>query len=320
MGSGAVGHAGPMHVLITGGHGLIGHAVAERLLAADHRVTNVDLPRFGVPDRVPGGPGGPGAYDLIEADILDVADWGAVLGDVDVVVHTAGIHQVDEVARDPVRHIDVNVTGTHKLLTAAHQHGVRRFVYLSSAKVYGHAYGRASREDDLVAPVESYALGKVVAEHYCAHFAEQLDMATCSIRPFSVYGPGQDTHTGYIGALLESLRRGHRVVLAGAPDFVRDFVHLDTVVDLCVDAVCSEHPPPLVLNAGSGRATTLAELVTAFETVTERPLRVSYRDPRPGTLRFTLADTTRMNEFTRPTLPELEAGILETVTAELGRP
>ncbi|MDW3220180.1 MAG: NAD-dependent epimerase/dehydratase family protein [Acidimicrobiales bacterium] len=305
-----------MHVLVTGGHGLIGHGVSERLIAAGHDVTVVELPRFGVPERV----ARPDAYRLIEADILDVAEWGPVLADVDAVVHTAGIHQVDEVARDAVRHIDVNVTGTHKLLTAAHEHGVGRFVYLSSAKVYGHAYGRASRESDLVAPLESYALGKVVAEHYCAHFANELGMATCSIRPFSVYGPGQDTHTGYIGALLESLRRGQRVVLSGDPEFVRDFVHIDTVVDLCVSAVTSEKTPPLLLNAGSGEATTLAQLVKAFETVTERTLRVSYRDPRPGTLRFTLADTDVMREFDAPHMPDLEQGILETVTAELGAP
>ena len=305
-----------MHVLVTGGHGLIGHGVSERLLAAGHEVTVVELPRFGVPDRVPS----PGSYRLVEADILDVGDWGEVLADVDAVVHTAGIHQVDEVARDAVRHIDVNVTGTHKLLTAAHEHDVSRFVYLSSAKVYGHGYGRPSSERDLVAPVESYALGKVVAEHYCAHFANETGMATCSVRPFSVYGPGQDTHTGYIGALLESLRRGHRVVLSGDPDFVRDFVHIDTVVDLCVSAVVSEERPPLLLNAGSGQGTTLAQLVKAFETVTERTLHVSYREPRPGTLRYTTADTAVMRDYAWPAMPDLEQGILETVTAELGNP
>jgi nucleoside-diphosphate-sugar epimerase len=306
-----------VHTLITGGHGLIGHGIRQRLTEAGHKVTVVDLPSFRVPTR----PGEAAmSYDLIEADILDVAEWGDVLDDVDVVVHTAGIHQVDEVARDAVRHIDVNVTGTHKLLVAAEAHGVDRFVYLSSAKVYGHAEGRASAEHDLVAPVESYALGKVVAEHYCAHFARERDLQTTSIRPFSVYGPGQDTHTGYIGALLESLRRGHRVVLPGDPDFVRDFVHIDTVVDLCVRATLSEQAPPLVLNAGSGEATTLAQLVKAFETVTDRRLAVTYRDPRPGTLRFTLADTALMREFSSLQMPDLEEGILETVTAELGAP
>lgn len=317
MATSELGHAGSMHVLITGGHGLIGHGVCQRLIAAGHRVTVVELPRYGVPERVPAPPDD---YSLIEADILDVADWADVLDDVDAVVHTAGIHQVDEVARDAVRHIDVNVTGTHKLLKAAHEHDVGRFVYLSSAKVYGHGYGRASHEEDLVAPIESYALGKVVAEHYCAHFAQRLGMPTCAIRPFSVYGPGQDTHTGYIGALLESLRRGHRVALSGDPDFVRDFVHIDTVVDLCVAATVSDESPPLILNAGSGQATTLAQLVKAFETVTERTLHVSYRDPRPGTLRFTLADTGRMLDLSEPAMPDLEQGILETVTTELGTP
>lgn len=304
------------HTLITGGHGLIGHGVLKRLIALGHEVTVVDLPSFGVPDR-PAVPAD--GYRLIEADILDVAEWGDILDGVDAIVHTAGIHQVDEVARDPVRHIDVNVTGTHKLLTAAADRGVRRFVYLSSAKVYGVGSGVASSEADLVAPVESYALGKVVAEHYCNHFAEKGILETCSVRPFSVYGPGQDTHTGYIGALLESLKRGHRVVLPGDPDFVRDFVHIDSVVDLCVSAAISEKVPPRLLNAGSGDPTRLADLVQAFENVTERPLKVSYLDPRPGTLRFTLADTEVMRDYEWPTMPALEAGLAETVQFELSR-
>lgn len=303
-----------VHVLITGGHGLIGSGVNQRLLAAGHKVTVVDLPRLGCPARSARTPEG---YRLIEADILDVDAWGGVLDDVDAVVHTAGIHQVDEVASDAVRHIDVNVTGTHKLLTAAHARGVRRFIYLSSAKVYGHGTGVASAESDLVAPAESYALGKVVAEHYCGHFARELGMDTCSVRPFSVYGPGQDTHTGYIGALLGSLRRGRRVVLSGDPDFVRDFVHIDTVVDLCVSAAISEKTPPLLLNVGSGEATTLAVLVKTFEAVTNQSLNVTFRDPRPGTLRFTLADTQQMRDFSWPHMRDLEQGILETVTAEL---
>jgi len=317
MGSPDVSQASRVHVLITGGHGLIGHGVSQRLLADGHRVTLLDLPRFGLPERVRDAAESP---DLIEADILDVDVWGDVLDDVDVIVHTAGIHQVDEVARDSVRHIDVNVTGTHKLLMAAQAHDVGRFIYLSSAKVYGHGYGRASAESDLVSPIESYALGKVVAEHYCAHVNREFGIETCSIRPFSVYGPGQDTHTGYIGALLESLRRGQRVVLSGDADFVRDFVHIDTVVDLCVRATLSAAAPPLLLNAGSGEATTLGQLVAAFETVTDRRLGVSFRDPRPGTLRFTLADTQQMQDFSWPHMPQLEQGILETVTAELGAP
>ena len=76
----------------------------------------------------------------------------------------------------------------------------------------------------------------------------------------------------------------------------------------------------MLLNAGSGEATTLAQLVKAFETVTNQSLSVSFRDPRPGTLRFTLADTQQMQDFSWPHMPDLEQGILETVTAELGAP
>ena len=310
-----------MHVLITGGLGFIGHRVGLELLARGAQITIVDLPAFGdasLPSAAIPPQGGP--VEIVLADVRQAADWGHRLADVDVVIHCAGVHQADEVAADVAGHIDVNVAGTRSLLDATVAAGVGRFIYLSSAKVYGQIDGRASQEDDLVAPIDVYALGKAVAEIYCDRYATNHSLEVSVIRPFSVYGPGQDTHTGYMGALLEALRRSRRVILPGGPDTSRDFVHIDTVVDVCVSAALSVDAPPPILNAGSGVPTSLAELVEAFQTASGRDLEVTYRDPRPGTLVRTLADVSLMTDFSCPTLPPLQMGIQETTDAQLGMP
>lgn len=298
-----------MRVLITGGMGFIGRNLTRRLLDDGHSVTAVDLPGADHPPSTLLG----GAR-LAFHDILAVDDWADLLDVTDVVVHGAGIHQVDHFSLDPIRANEVNVTGTHRLLKAAAEHGVGRFVLLSSAKVYGHTDGAPSTETDLVAPAEPYALTKAVAEFYCTHFHEEAGIETTIVRPFSVYGPGQDISTGYIGALIEGVRRDRRIELAGNPEFSRDFVHVDTVVDICAAVVESDDPPP-VINAGSGEVTSLATLVEHFEHLIGRPLRITYTTPRVDTLEHTCSDTTVSELLASPARRGLLGGLEETLRA-----
>lgn len=310
-----------MHVLVTGGLGFIGHHVSLALLERGVRVTIVDLPRFGAVS-LPGVAArrSDAQPEIIVADLLDPEQWAHCLPGVDAVVHCAGVHQVDEVESQPLRHIEVNVGGTRRLLEAMVEHEVPRVVNLSSAKVYGQNPGRPSTEDDIVAPVDAYALGKVVAEQYGVRFAADHGLEVCSVRPFSVFGPGQSTNTGYVGALLDAACHGGRVVLPGSAETVRDFVSIDTVVDTCVAAALADETPPPLLNCGSGEATTLDDLTRTFSTVAGRELVVSYRAPRAGTLRETLADVELMNRFASPRLPALADALSPTIDACLGLP
>lgn len=310
-----------MHVLLTGGLGFIGRHLSVALLERGVRVTVVDLPRFGAVGLPAPSTARAGEAEIVVADIREPDAWSDALAGVDVVVHCAGVHRVDEVEARPLRHVDINVAGTRTLLERVVEHGVSRFVNLSSAKVYGQIpSGHASHEDDLVAPVDIYALGKVVGEQYCDTFAARHGLEVCSLRPFSVYGPGQETQTGYIGALLDGVVGGGHVVLPGDRETRRDFVYIDTVVDACVAAITSDTPPPRILNCGSGTSTTLPELVDLFTSAAGRPLRVTYRDARAGTLRETLADVTLLQQFADPRVPSLHEALAPTIGACLGRP
>ncbi len=168
---------------------------------------------------------------------------------------------------------------------------------------------------DLVRPADEYSLGKCVAEAYCAHFASTSGLEVTSMRPFSVYGPGMDLRTGYCGALLDAVVTGAPVVLSGSPDFSRDFVHLETVVDVVVAAVTNDAPLPALLNIGSGVSTTLAELVEIFSDQVCRSLSATYSTPRPGTLDRTLADISLMSDVTCAHIPDLTTGVREMVQA-----
>ncbi len=105
-------------------------------------------------------------------------------------------------AKNPQAVIDVNVGGTGNLLDAAAASGVRRFVYLSTAKIYGEPARMPSRESDPLCPLDPYATSKLAAEERCRelHLSHGLEVAM--VRPFSVYGAGQDLDTGYVGCCL----------------------------------------------------------------------------------------------------------------------
>ncbi len=293
-----------MKILITGVQGFIGAALARSAVEAGHTVIGVD--------RTARGRDVPKEVELVEGDVTRTAAWRSAFRDVDVVMHSAAVHRSDQVADGPIRSIEVNLRGTRLMLETAQESGVRSFVNLSSAKVYGEPLGFPSAEDDLPNPVEPYGLAKALAEQYCDHFTNHGTMRCVSIRPFSVYGPRQDLSTGYIGQLIEGWLQGRPVRLSGEPSALRDFVHVDDVVDLCMaaaDPSCTYR----VLNSGSGQATSLSTLVSAFASMCGVSMEVDYAKPSAGTIERTLGNVTRTVELLgRPPIPLL-TGLRETL-------
>lgn len=294
-----------MKILVTGVRGFIGAAVATAAHRAGHAVVGVDRTADGraLPDEV----------EFIEGDITRPAAWRSALRGVDVVVHSAAVHLASQIADGPIRSIEVNLHGTRLMLDVAAQSEVRSFVYLSSAKAYGEPLAFPSSEDDLLNPVEPYGLAKTLGEQYCAYYTARGGMRCVSVRPFSVYGPGQDLHTGYIGQLIEACLTDRPATLSGHPRFLRDFVHIDDVVDLCLAA--AQRPEAYeVVNAGSGQATSLETLVASFAALCGESMHVDYSPARPGTIERTLADIRReLDLLGRRPIP-LDTGLRETLT------
>ena len=295
-----------MRLLVTGARGFIGAGVVRAAHSQGHEVVGADYSDHGrdLPKEVA----------LIRGDITRPEEWQSGFEGVDAVVHCAAIHRPDEIAEGTVRSIEVNLRGTRLMLQAAADAGVKRFVHLSSGKAYGEPLGFPSREENLANPVESYGLAKVVTEEYCRHFTAHSAMRCISLRPFSVYGPGQDLSTGYIGQLLEAWTAGTPVALSGDAAFIRDFVHIDDVVDICLAAALRDQPFDLV-NVGSGSPTTLGALVELFARLSGAALDVSFKPARQGTIERMLADLTKQTAvLNRDPIP-LSVGLKGTMDA-----
>jgi UDP-glucose 4-epimerase len=293
-----------LRILITGVRGFIGSALAYAAHSQGHEVIGVDQSTTG--RTLPPG------VEVIEGDITRLAAWRGVFERIDLVIHAAAIHHTDKIAEGPIRSIDVNLRGTRLMLATAAASGVPHFINLSSAKVYGEPLAFPSSEDDLLNPVEPYGLAKAMSEEYCKYYAARSNMRCVSIRPFSVYGPGQDLSTGYVGQLIDGWLSRRPVTLPGKPDFLRDFVHVNDVVDICFAAARRDHSYE-VINAGSGRSASLRDLISEFAMLCGNSIDVTYSAAKPGTITRTLADVGRELPLLGRPPTALRAGLLETI-------
>ena len=222
----------PQRVLVTGGSGFVGKALAAKALSNGSTVRISSRQKLTAPkSRI--------EYCQV-GDLSPATDWFVALQGVDAVVHCAGrAHVMTETAVDPFTAFrTVNGAGTLKLACQAVEAGVKRFVFVSSVGVNGlhTALGKPFSETDKPNPHNAYALSKWEAEQGLLRIAATTGMEVVILRPPLVYGPNAP---GNFGSLMRWLQRYVPLPL-GAIHNQRSLVALDNLVDLIV--ICLTHP------------------------------------------------------------------------------
>ena len=272
-------------VVVTGAGGFIGSALAAGLLARGATVR-----------ALAGAPGQdtsklPAAVEPVHADIGDQAMLDHLAADASVCFHLAGPPSVAGSFGAPAEYARVHVLGTMAMLEACRRAGVRRFVYLSSAEVYGRAGTEPVAEDRPPAPRSPYAAAKAAAEQYVGAWGRASGLECVVLRPFSVYGPGLAGHS-VLGTILRQVCGREEIVLADLRP-VRDFVFLDDVVEGILRAAVLP-VPGRTFNLGTGVGTSVEALAgTAMRAVgVTVPLRCdpALRRPSEAEIHHLVAD------------------------------
>ena len=219
-----------MTILVTGASGFVGRALTARLLA-EGRAIRVAARR----------PGTGAAPTVMVGDLAGDVDWSAAVNGVDTVLHLAGrAHILGREVSSDTSFLRVNVDATRSLAKAAAAAGVRRFVFLSSAKVMGDESGEVPfRESDTPHPVGPYAQSKLLAEQAALEVARATSLSVVILRSPLVYGPG--VRANFL-ALLRAVDRGIPLPF-GSVRNVRSLIAVDNLVDAllaCVGAPSSE--------------------------------------------------------------------------------
>jgi UDP-glucose 4-epimerase len=284
----------PMRILITGGAGFLGAALANRLVKEGHTVLALDDLTAGDPRRL-----SPAAL-LTRGDVRDVPKLWTLLQGVDCVYHLAARVRVPESIHYPSDYNAVNVGGTVAVMEAMRDTGVRRVVFASSGALYGEQAHQPVHEQQLPNPNSPYGVSKVAAEYYLATLGTLYDIETVSLRVFNAYGPGQDLPPSYppvVPQLLRQAQAGGSLVIFGDGAQTRDFVFLDDVVDALVAAATATGVNRAVINIGSGWEISINDLASCVARVSGKQISVLYNQGQAGGVSRLVADVCLAEEL-----------------------
>jgi len=268
-------------VLVTGGAGFVGSHVVERLLELGHEVLVVfDKTKPGkishLIDEV----------NFVHGDIRRLEDCRQAVRDVDVVIHLAALINVDHSIQDPLAFYETNVRGTMNLLEAVRlEPSVKKFVYMSTAEVYGNKLDGLLSETDLCDARSPYASSKYAGERYCLsyHYTYGVPEITI-IRGFNIYGPRQTYGAkGAVIAIFIGLSlMGKPPVIYGTGEQRRDYVYVKDMAEGIVKVALTLGLGGEIINLSSGQTVSVNEIAEAVLMTTDSKLRPERIDARPG--------------------------------------
>lgn len=276
-----------MRYLVTGGAGFIGSHLVRRLVGDGADVVVVDDLSTGRRSNLDGAD-----VELVEADLVTADLAGLVIGS-DAIFHLAAVPSVPRSVRDPLRSHAAAATATLRLLIAARDAGVPRFVNSSSSSVYGDVARPPMRESMATLPRSPYAVAKLAAEGYVRVFAQLYGMSTVSLRYFNVFGPRQSPDSAYAAAIprfIKAYNDRESPTVHGDGRQSRDFTYVDNVVEANVLAARALVVAGESLNIAAGQPRSVLDVLDAIAEIFGLKLPPAFTPPRPGDILDSHAD------------------------------
>ncbi|MEJ2567139.1 MAG: UDP-glucose 4-epimerase GalE [Gammaproteobacteria bacterium] len=281
-------------ILVTGGAGYIGSHVVRQLGAAGYPVIVLDDLSTGFRRAVLHG-------ELVEGNSGDRELVGGLIREhgIEAVLHFAAHIVVPESVADPLKYYGNNTCNTRNLLQACHDHGVKRFIFSSTAAVYGIPAGSAADEDSPLAPINPYGLSKLMSEWMLRDLAAAGDLRYVALRYFNVAGAdptariGQSTPkaTHLIKVACEhAVGKRDGVAIFGTdyptPDGsgVRDYIHVDDLAAAHVLALryLEQGGASQTLNCGYGHGYSVRQVLETVQKVSGMQLNIREEARRAG--------------------------------------
>jgi len=285
-------------ILVTGGAGFIGSHIVDKLVEEGFEVTIIDNLDTGRLENI-ANPQNKKDLRFVRGDIRNFDIVKETLKDIDAVFHEAALASVQLSVKNPILTNDINVRGTLNLLEATIDLNVKRFIFASSAAVYGNKKSPQMKENMIPNPTSPYGVSKLAAENYVRVFHRMYGLEIVCLRYFNVYGPRQnvDIHGSYGGAVsifLNRIFKGMPPIIYGDGEQKRDFVYVEDVVQANMLALNSKNAVGEVFNIATGKSISVNQIANLLKEIMNRKdLKNIYVDPRPTDIRHAYADITK---------------------------
>jgi UDP-glucose 4-epimerase len=285
-----------MRIGITGGAGFIGGNLVAHLVRDGHEAVLVDDLSTGSRANVVDDP----SVRLHEGTILDSELLDTAFAGCDAIVHLAARPSVPRSIQDPLATHAANATGTLMVLEAARRLDNPHVVLASSSSVYGANPVLPKHEELRTAPISPYAVSKQATEAYAAAYQACYGLPTLAFRFFNVFGPLQAPDHDYAAVLpkfIAAALAGEALPVYGDGHQTRDFTYVGSVVAVIADALQRRVTSPGPVNLAFGSRRSLLDVIAMLEELLGRPLTVDHHDPRPGDIRDSQADRSRLEQL-----------------------
>lgn len=296
-----------MNCLVTGGAGFIGSNLVQLLLQKGHRVTVLDTLNTGFRSNLPLD-----QVHFINGDIRDYSIVQKAVENTEAVFHLAASVGNTKSIEHPFIDATTNYIGTLNLLEASRHAGVKRFVFSSSAGIFGELKTFPINEDHPVEPDTPYGAAKLGAEKLALSYGKLHGIGVVVLRYFNVYGPNQryDEYGNVIPKFVFRLLKGEKINIYGDGEQTRDFINSRDVALANYLAATTGATGPY--NVGSGTSITINKLADMILSALGKTKdSVQYAPPRAGDVRDSKADLTRITA---------KLGFTPSVTLEQGIP
>jgi UDP-glucose 4-epimerase len=265
-------------ILVIGGAGLIGSHLVDQLVNEPVKeIVVFDNFTRGKMDNLKAAQKDP-RVRLVRGSILDLAVLREEMKGIDYVFHLAALW-LHECVHQPRAGVEVNVLGTFNVMEAAHQAGVKKVIYSSSASVYGNALTVPMKEDHPFNNRTLYGATKIAGEQFFRAFYDLNKLNYVALRYMNVYGPRMDYKGVYVTIVmkvLDAIQDGKPPVIFGDGSQSYDFVHVSDVARANILALKSDATDDC-FNVGMGIKTSINELVAKLLALTGSTLKPEYR-------------------------------------------
>jgi len=297
---------GDTTVFLTGGTGFLGSRLRSAL--AQQRAPVTLLVREGTEvnaeanETVQRG-------DVVCRDSIDLTGH-------DLVLHLAAQTSVGRAVDDPTDTWRVNADGTCNLLDAAREVGIDRFVYASTASVYGKPQHLPIDENHPTEPTEPYGASKLAGDALVRSYGRAYDLSVTVLRLFNVFGPGQPSHN-VVATMVEQALSGNTIELGNLSPS-RDFIYVDDVVR-AFSVILRTDPDEITYNVGTGSDKSVREMAQLVADIVDRDVEIVSRTERERDedveIPRHVADSSRLRSLGWSASDDTRGALKETVAA-----
>lgn len=284
------------NILVTGGAGFIGSHLCKELVKLEAKVTIIDNFSTGnlsnLKNILP-------QINIIYGDITNNFTCKKITKNKDIVFHLAAMTSVSQSVKNPDICYQINIQGTKNLLENCKKNKVSKFIFSSSASVYGNRTDKC-KETDILNPQSPYAKSKVKGELLCKEYSK-YGIQTACLRYFNVYGDNQNPNGEYSAVVAKfkyNLKHNIPITIYGNGKQTRDFIHVNQVVLANLKIATQENLDTEIINIATGKSINLLELISLLEQE-NNTIRTSlkYKLERPGDILHSFADCKKFNKL-----------------------